>query len=171
MKLSFLIQSRTSNICLVKFCTTVSQGLSQRSINAGCKLFFLGGGWCTPENPSMRCSSIFLPEFILYFSPEVAFEVVNYCCEHTKKLQQSTNIFSKYFPNIFKVLAWFPRTFLREFMELLPAMISEKTYMEVSPHSSVFCSVNPDETRMRVYESWQVLVSCSYCRSNGPFPL
>ena len=121
--------------------------------------YFFGG--CTPENPSMRCSSIFLPEFILYFSPEVAFEVVNYCCEHTKKLQQSTNIFSKYFPNIFKVLAWFPRTFLREFMELLPAMISEKTYMEVSPHSSVFCSVNPDETRMRVHESWQVLVSCS----------
>jgi hypothetical protein len=152
VKLSFLIQSRMSNICLVKFCTTVSQGLSQRSIKWSHANFLGCGGktfWGIEEQLRR------LPEFILYFSPEVAFEVVNYCCEHTKKLQQSTNIFSKYFPNIFKVLAWFPRTFLREFMELLPAMISEKTYMEVSPHSSVFCSVHLDETRMRVHESWK----------------
>lgn len=68
---------------------------------------------------------------LLPFSLKVAFEIVNFCCEHTEKLQ-STNVMWLYFPNLFKILAWFPRTFLNEFIELLPAIMSEKTYIEVS---------------------------------------
>ena len=41
---------------------------------------------------------------MIFFSPEVAFEIVYFLCEHSEKLQQSTNVFSKCFPNIFKVM-------------------------------------------------------------------
>ncbi|XP_046855730.1 AP-5 complex subunit zeta-1-like [Xenia sp. Carnegie-2017] len=73
-------------------------------------------------------------EDILYnsfTSPELAFEIVDFCIENKEELRQSTNIFSKYFPNIFKIIAWFPRTFLKEFMELLPMMINENNYVEI----------------------------------------
>ena len=38
---------------------------------------------------------------------------------------------ARYFPNIFKILAWAPRTYLGEFIELLPCLISPSTCVEV----------------------------------------
>lgn len=38
---------------------------------------------------------------------------------------------SRFFPNILKVLAWFPRTYLAEFITLLPGFVSEATCIEM----------------------------------------
>ena len=95
-------------------------------------LFFINHGEAVMLDPETYLKHLFGEIlFNSFSSAEVAFEIVNFCYEHHAKLEQSTNVFSKYFPNIFKILAWFPRTFVKEFMELLPAMISEKTYIEI----------------------------------------
>lgn len=61
-----------------------------------------------------------------------------------EQLCHSTTIFTKYFPNLLKVLninrtnvtslqilAWSPPTYIAEFLQLIPVFISESTASEV----------------------------------------
>ncbi|KAK7113111.1 hypothetical protein V1264_012460 [Littorina saxatilis] len=63
--------------------------------------------------------------------PGLAFDAVVFMSNNLFTLCYSTNIFSHFFPNILKILAWHPRTYLKEFMDLLPAMMASATALEV----------------------------------------
>ena len=64
-----------------------------------------------------------------YHHQLTAMETLVFCIDHHEILRST--VFDKYFPNIFKILAWSPRTFLGEFVELLPCLISPSTCVEV----------------------------------------
>ncbi|XP_064407104.1 AP-5 complex subunit zeta-1-like [Halichondria panicea] len=63
--------------------------------------------------------------------PGLAYDTVEYLVDNLEALHGSTNILTKYFPNILKILAWFPTTFIAEFLQLLPSFISKATASEV----------------------------------------
>ncbi|XP_076452944.1 AP-5 complex subunit zeta-1-like [Babylonia areolata] len=63
--------------------------------------------------------------------PGFAFDVVVFLCSNIDTLCYNTNILAYFFPNILKILAWHPRTFLTEFLDILPAMMSPTTALEV----------------------------------------
>lgn len=48
-----------------------------------------------------------------------------------EKILSNTLIFPTYFPSIFKIIAWHTFTVFSEFYELLPALISESSFVEV----------------------------------------
>ncbi|XP_023227532.1 AP-5 complex subunit zeta-1-like [Centruroides sculpturatus] len=60
-----------------------------------------------------------------------AFEIVNLIKRNLPHLCYRTSVLEKYFPTIFKVLAWSPRTFLEDFEVLLPAFMSPQTSIEI----------------------------------------
>ncbi|XP_031554172.1 AP-5 complex subunit zeta-1-like isoform X2 [Actinia tenebrosa] len=94
--------------------------------------FLLNHGESVVFDPEPACKAVFRTMInAFYFRPSFAFEVVMFCLDNVEKLCSSTSVFTKYFPNLFKILAWSPRTFLREFMQLLPVMMSEDTVVEV----------------------------------------
>ncbi|KAF2078457.1 hypothetical protein CYY_000207 [Polysphondylium violaceum] len=66
-----------------------------------------------------------------YMNSFVAFETLNFCLENKEVLLKNTNVLSLYFPPIFKCLAWFPQSFIGEFSELLPFLISPNSFIEV----------------------------------------
>lgn len=66
-----------------------------------------------------------------YKDPGIAFDTVVFMCQNLPSLCYSTNVFSRFFPNILKILAWHPRTFIKEFVDLLPAMMSPTTSLEI----------------------------------------
>ncbi|KAL6077164.1 hypothetical protein QOT17_002464 [Balamuthia mandrillaris] len=106
-----------------------------------------------PE-PIFRC---FFEQYLSthYNNSFVSFETMNFFLENKIQLLQCTNIFTVYFPPIFKLFAWSPfsvfrytfsllllslcaflevitSTFIQsEFAELLPAMIGPSTYLEI----------------------------------------
>jgi hypothetical protein len=61
----------------------------------------------------------------------VAYGTIEFLLGNTEMLMNATNIFSKYVPNLLKILAWSPMTFVAEFLQLLPACISPTTASEV----------------------------------------
>ncbi|KAK7507173.1 hypothetical protein BaRGS_00001108 [Batillaria attramentaria] len=66
-----------------------------------------------------------------YKDPGLAFDTVVFMCQNLSTLCLNTNILSHFFPNILKILAWHPRTFVKEFVDLLPAMMSPTTSLEI----------------------------------------
>ncbi|PVD38123.1 hypothetical protein C0Q70_00734 [Pomacea canaliculata] len=64
-------------------------------------------------------------------NPGLAFDTVVFLVNNLATICYNTNIFSRFFPSILKVLAWHPQTFLKEFVSLLPAMMYPVTALEV----------------------------------------
>ena len=61
----------------------------------------------------------------------LAFETLRFCIFNKRKLLTHTNMLSLYFPALLKLVAWHPRSFLKEFTELLPALVSPSSCMEL----------------------------------------
>ncbi|XP_028395174.1 AP-5 complex subunit zeta-1-like [Dendronephthya gigantea] len=139
-------------VSLMDFCCIQETDLAPKAVQAVRRVYSVVKMWSVPKTVVLPPIILFLVNhgeavildsepylkflfgevlFSSFTSPEVAFEILTFCYENMEKLRQSTNVFTQFFPNIFKILAWFPRTFLKEFMELLPAMISRKTYIEI----------------------------------------
>ena len=51
-----------------------------------------------------------------YHDPVTAMDTLLFCLRHHTRLRSS--VFVKFFPNIFKLLAWSPRSYLGEFLEI-----------------------------------------------------
>ncbi|GAB1598531.1 AP-5 complex subunit zeta-1-like [Argonauta hians] len=66
-----------------------------------------------------------------YQQCHLVFDAVMLLRDNLETLCYKTNVLSKYFPNILKILAWNPPTFIKEFEDLLPAMITPSTALEV----------------------------------------
>ncbi|KAL8593193.1 hypothetical protein ACOMHN_009848 [Nucella lapillus] len=94
--------------------------------------FFLNHSAAVVHDPQEVYTHFLGSLLSLQFSdPGLAFDVMVFLCSNLTTLCYSTNILTHFFPNIFKILAWHPQTFLSEFMELLPAMMSPTTSLEV----------------------------------------
>lgn len=66
-----------------------------------------------------------------FTSPAVAFDTVLLIQDNLQTLQHKTSVLRQYFPNILKILAWDPRNFVGEFVELLPVFVMAKTAIEM----------------------------------------
>jgi len=66
-----------------------------------------------------------------YMNSFVAFETLNFCLANKMVLLKNTNVLGLYFPPLFKCLAWFPQSFISEFSELLPFLITPNSFIEV----------------------------------------
>ncbi|KAK3090624.1 hypothetical protein FSP39_013238 [Pinctada imbricata] len=66
-----------------------------------------------------------------YQDPAVAFDTVTFIKDNLEVLCHHTNLLSKYFPNIFKILAWNPRGFLSDFLDIIPACMNLSTATEI----------------------------------------
>ncbi|KAH3747151.1 hypothetical protein DPMN_181572 [Dreissena polymorpha] len=61
----------------------------------------------------------------------VSFDIVMFVLDNLEKLTHQYHVMAIYFPNIFKILAWNPHTFISDFQDILPAMMSSVTSLEV----------------------------------------
>jgi len=66
-----------------------------------------------------------------YSNSSLAFDIIFFCLDNVEKLCFSTTSLLKYFPNLLKILAWYPRTYVKEFMDLLPSMLNKDTVVEM----------------------------------------
>eukprot|EP00742_Colponemidia_sp_Colp-10_P013536 GILJ01015295.1.p1 GENE.GILJ01015295.1~~GILJ01015295.1.p1 ORF type:complete len:1031 (+),score=128.49 GILJ01015295.1:288-3095(+) len=66
-----------------------------------------------------------------YTNPLLAMETLTFLYKNRIKLLQSTHVFSKYFPSVLKLVAWFPRTISAEFLECLPLFVGPTSFVDV----------------------------------------
>ncbi|KAJ8037015.1 AP-5 complex subunit zeta-1 [Holothuria leucospilota] len=66
-----------------------------------------------------------------FMEPFFAFDVISFLSNNLEKLCYKTLILEQFFPNLLKILAWNPRTYLADFLEILPAMTSQTTAIEM----------------------------------------
>ncbi|XP_060578287.1 AP-5 complex subunit zeta-1-like [Ruditapes philippinarum] len=64
-------------------------------------------------------------------SVSVCFDIVMFILDNLETLTHEHNIMATYFPNMFKLLAWHPHTFVSDFDDIVPAMMSQVTSLEV----------------------------------------
>uniref|UniRef100_H3AAJ6 Adaptor related protein complex 5 subunit zeta 1 n=1 Tax=Latimeria chalumnae TaxID=7897 RepID=H3AAJ6_LATCH len=67
----------------------------------------------------------------LFSDPILAFEFVSFCRENLKILSENVGAFTRSFPNLFKFLAWNSPSLISEFLEVLPALISPESAVEI----------------------------------------
>ena len=66
-----------------------------------------------------------------YRNSLLAFETIRFCIFNKRKLLTHTSMLFLYFPAILKLIAWHPHSFKNELIELLPALISPPSCMEL----------------------------------------
>eukprot|EP00397_Hematodinium_sp_SG-2012_P001523 GEMP01001526.1.p1 GENE.GEMP01001526.1~~GEMP01001526.1.p1 ORF type:complete len:798 (+),score=210.78 GEMP01001526.1:187-2580(+) len=66
-----------------------------------------------------------------YRRPLLAMSTLLFLTNNTSKLLLHTNVFSRYYPAILKLLAWHPRTVQAEAILLLPAMVGPTSYISL----------------------------------------
>jgi AP-5 complex subunit zeta-1 len=66
-----------------------------------------------------------------YRNSLLAFETIRFCIFNKHKLLTHTSMLFLYFPSLLKLVAWHPHSFRNEFLELLPALISPPSCMEM----------------------------------------
>nr|XP_022313457.1 AP-5 complex subunit zeta-1-like isoform X1 [Crassostrea virginica] len=66
-----------------------------------------------------------------YLDPAFSFDTITFIKDNLDTLCHNTSILSTYFPNILKMLAWNPRSYLADFEDILPALMSPSTAIEV----------------------------------------
>jgi len=94
--------------------------------------FLLNHGETVVLDPEPACQYLLGPVLSSYYAnSSLAFDIIFFCLENLRKLSASSTILLKYFPNLFKILAWHPRTYIKEFMEMLPAMLNEDNVVEM----------------------------------------
>eukprot|EP00794_Sanderia_malayensis_P009562 gene9562-10550_t len=67
----------------------------------------------------------------LFTSSSASFELLDLCLRNQLFFERHPSFLSKFFPNLFKIAAWHPRSFLHEFLQLMPALVSETTCVEL----------------------------------------
>ena len=66
----------------------------------------------------------------LHTNSSACFEILDFCLRNSGFLQRFPFL-SKFFPNLLKIVAWHPRSFLYEFLELIPLFMTDETTCEV----------------------------------------
>lgn len=94
--------------------------------------FFLNHGKSVEHDPQ-EAYTLFFHKLLTqcYLDPAFSFDTITFIKDNLETLCHNTNILSTYFPNILKMLAWNPRSYLADFEEILPALMSPNTAIEV----------------------------------------
>ncbi|XP_062582819.1 AP-5 complex subunit zeta-1-like, partial [Saccostrea cucullata] len=94
--------------------------------------FFLNHGKSVEHDPQ-EAYTLFFHKLLTqwYLDPAFSFDTVTFIRDNLETLCHNTSILSTYFPNILKILAWNPRTYLTDFEDILPALMSPSTATEV----------------------------------------
>ncbi|XP_074647324.1 AP-5 complex subunit zeta-1-like [Tubulanus polymorphus] len=109
----------------------LAQDVSQPRILLALLQFFLNHSEAVVYDPQPFIDFYFDKVIYNQFgNSSVAFDTVMFIIDNLETLCFKTHIF-KFFPNILKILAWNPRSYIHEFLEILPAMLSETTAIEV----------------------------------------
>eukprot|EP00112_Aurelia_sp_Birch-Aquarium-sp1_P002677 Seg1299.7 transcript_id=Seg1299.7/GoldUCD/mRNA.D3Y31 product="AP-5 complex subunit zeta-1" protein_id=Seg1299.7/GoldUCD/D3Y31 len=66
----------------------------------------------------------------LYTSSSACFEVLDFCLRNTVFFERFPFL-QRFFPNLLKIIAWHPRSFLYEFLELMPLIVTDATAVEL----------------------------------------
>ena len=66
----------------------------------------------------------------LHTSSSACFEILDFCLRNAECLQRFSFL-SRFFPNLLKIIAWHPRSFLYECLELIPLFMMKETTNEV----------------------------------------
>ncbi|XP_041362987.1 AP-5 complex subunit zeta-1-like isoform X2 [Gigantopelta aegis] len=112
--------------------TRISQNAALSTVNLQILQFFLNHSAVVVHDPGEAYEMFFKQVLSQRFQdPGLAFDVIRFTLDNLETLSYKTNILSKYFPNFLKLLAWHPRTFLTEFVDILPAFMSPTTSMEI----------------------------------------
>ncbi|KAH9490033.1 hypothetical protein Btru_035460 [Bulinus truncatus] len=82
--------------------------------------------------PQESYKSYFTTVIAKQFSNDgLMYDTLEFLCKNLHHIAHNTEILTDYFPNLFKILAWHPRLFIKEFSILLPAMMNMETYIEL----------------------------------------
>ncbi|XP_072167976.1 AP-5 complex subunit zeta-1-like [Diadema setosum] len=84
-------------------------------------------------NPKETTSADLFEEVITkrMYDDTVTFDIVTFLLKNLTKLCLETELLERFFPSILRILAWNPRTFLSDFVEILPALISPTSAKEM----------------------------------------
>ena len=66
----------------------------------------------------------------LYTNSIACFEILEFCLRNASFLQRFPFL-SRFFPNLLKIIAWHPRSFIYEFLQLMPLFMTQGTTGEV----------------------------------------
>ncbi|ELU06156.1 hypothetical protein CAPTEDRAFT_227527 [Capitella teleta] len=94
--------------------------------------FVLNNGHVMGLDPTSVYDRLFGFTTAKHFSQNpFAFDLLCFLRDHLETLSLRTNVLSKYFPNILKIVAWQPQMYLNDLLELLPAFMSADTTVEI----------------------------------------
>eukprot|EP00730_Choanoeca_flexa_P003813 TRINITY_DN11512_c0_g1_i2.p1 TRINITY_DN11512_c0_g1~~TRINITY_DN11512_c0_g1_i2.p1 ORF type:complete len:504 (+),score=109.48 TRINITY_DN11512_c0_g1_i2:1101-2612(+) len=106
-------------------------GAPKASIHAALIDFFAHHGRIAVYDSTEALKSYFGPLLAQYYWYQpIAYATVELMTEHLDYLRRH-NVMIGYLPNILKLIAWHPRLFLQEYLNILPALISPLTCVEV----------------------------------------
>ncbi|XP_070580171.1 AP-5 complex subunit zeta-1-like isoform X1 [Ptychodera flava] len=110
----------------------ISDNVDYPRVHLALVQFFLNHGETVMYDPQPAMDTYFGRLVALHYNiPSTAFDTVMFLQDNLEVLCLNTNIMEKYFPNLLKILAWNPRTFLTEYIDILPSMLSANTAAEM----------------------------------------
>ncbi len=82
---------------------------------------------------SSDCDSLFRVFFsgLALDDPLAAFNVLTFCVRNKDVLRTKTSVFVSFFPSFLKLLAWHPLSLLGLVSDLIPSMVSSRTFLEL----------------------------------------
>jgi hypothetical protein len=82
---------------------------------------------------SSDCDSLFRVFFsgLVLDDPVAAFNVLAFCVRNKDVLRSKTTVFVSFFPSFLKLLAWHPLSLLPLVSDLIPSMVSSRTFLEL----------------------------------------
>ncbi|GFR30626.1 AP-5 complex subunit zeta-1 [Trichonephila clavata] len=115
-------------------CSSVSKDPEAQDVAvlASAMEFFINHGSLVMHKPDNLYVYLFCDLLSLCYKDNyITYEILQLMKENLSQLCYHSSILEKYFPMFFKVLAWRPCTFQEDFLELLPAFLSQNTAVEV----------------------------------------
>ncbi|CAL1276232.1 unnamed protein product [Larinioides sclopetarius] len=101
------------------------------AVLASAMQFFINHGSSVMHKPDSLYVYLFCELLsTCYKDNYITYEILQLMKENLSQLCYHSSILEKYFPTFFKVLAWRPCTFVDDFLELLPAFLSQNTTVE-----------------------------------------
>ena len=103
-----------------------------------------------------RCKGQHVDIYKLNFVSEASETIYLNCCYYLCLTCFFVHLLIIFFVSyLFQVLAWFPRTFAQDFMDLLPTMLSQESAVEVStnigPRHTIYCMINHRNNQYYMY--------------------
>ncbi|XP_050391533.1 AP-5 complex subunit zeta-1 [Patella vulgata] len=94
--------------------------------------FFLNHSGAVVHDPQETYNNVFTDILMNNYGDQgLMFDLICFIRNNLETLCYKTSVLSTFFPNIFKILAWHPRTFLCEFVDILPALMTPSTSLEI----------------------------------------